>query len=372
LDSFGAAVCSIPIEKSSGMLGCVVYVVSINTMKTVGLIGFHVRFVLNFGRNVSLNQSFHSMRFMYFITLSCGLACICEWIALPLRGAEIGALIQADQAKNNINHIPPDLAIPILEDAGATAGKRVRMTTAGWETTYVFHTLYLPTDWIQGKKYPVLVEYTGNGGYRNALGDECSGSVVDCKLGYGLTKGQGFIWIGMPCVSLEEGVPSNAIKWWGDIDATKRYCLSTLAKVYEDFGGDSDRVILCGFSRGAIGCNVIGMHDDEIAKVWKGFFCHSHYDGVREKAWYPLGERQEAIDRLKRLDGRPQWISHEGSVEPTKTYLQSQTSAGAFTFEVLPFPNHCDGWVLRDIPLRAKARAWLNQVALGAHVDAKP
>ena len=47
-------------------------------------------------------------------------------------------------------------------------------------------------------------------------------------------------------------------------------------------------VILCGFSRGAIGVNYIGLHDDQIAALWAGFITHDHYDGVLEwkgQAW---------------------------------------------------------------------------------------
>ena len=32
------------------------------------------------------------------------------------------------------------------------------------------------------------------------------------------------------------------------------------------------------------------------------------------------------------------------------------------TFLPIPYANHNAGWVLRDLPERAKARAWLAQV----------
>jgi hypothetical protein len=35
---------------------------------------------------------------------------------------------------------------------------------------------------------------------------------------------------------------------------------------HENFGGDASAVVLTGFSRGAIACGYLGMHDDETAK----------------------------------------------------------------------------------------------------------
>jgi hypothetical protein len=166
----------------------------------------------------------------------------------------------------------------------------------------------------------------------------------------------------MPYIEVDNGSKHNAFKWWGDIEESKKYCIATLNSTVSEFGGDSERVVLCGFSRGAIGCNVLGLHDDKIASLWRGFFCHSHYDGVREKTWYPHGEREQAIRRLHRLNGRPQWISHEVTVEPTREYLNQVAPDGPFTFEALPFPNHSDAWVLRDIPLRRDARQWLHNL----------
>ena len=263
---------------------------------------------------------------------------------------------------SNLNDIPTDLTIPKAESGAPTAGRRVRATAEPWKGTEVYHTLYLPTDWQTSASYPILVEYPGNGGYKNLLGDASDGSVDGCKLGYGLSEGKGFLWLVLPYVNSDDGVLRNADVWWGDVEETKRYCLSALSHVISTFGGDENRVVLCGFSRGAIGCNFIGLHDDEISKVWRGFFCHSHYDGVREKQWYPGGDRASALERLARLRGRPQWISHEKSIDTTRDYLTDQHANGKFTFETLPYPNHSADWVLRDLPLRTKAREWLHEV----------
>jgi len=238
-------------------------------------------------------------------------------------------------------------------------GKRVKQVAPEYTETEVFHTLYLPTDWQKGKTYPVLVEYAGNGPYRNKYGDISTGKVEDTGLGFGITGGKGAIWLCIPYVS-KDG-KSNQRQWWGDADATARYCIDTVKRTCAEYGGDPKRVVLCGFSRGAIACNFIGLRNDEIAGLWRGFICHSHYDGVR-KWGYPGSDKASAAVRLKRLGHRPQFISHERSIEQTKAYLKKACPEGQFTFGALPYRNHTDAWVLRDIPERKAVRDWFAKV----------
>jgi hypothetical protein len=153
---------------------------------------------------------------------------------------------------------------------------------------------------------------------------------------------------------------TNTGTWWGDVDATVDYCKQTVKRVCEEYGGDSSNVFLAGFSRGAIACNYIGLHNDGIASVWRGFICHSHYDGVRQWS-YAACDRKSAAERLKRLGDRPQFISQETSVEATKTYLGEVYPTGNFTFQPLPFADHTDSWVLRDIPERKALRDWFTR-----------
>ena len=48
---------------------------------------------------------------------------------------------------------------------------------------------------------------------------------------------------------------------------------------------------------------LIRMTDDEVAALWCGFICHSHYDGVR--SWgYAGDDRAAATERLARLGDR--------------------------------------------------------------------
>lgn len=259
----------------------------------------------------------------------------------------------------DISTVPRDLVTPAMTTGAPAPGRRVRVTPPEYEGTEVHHALYLPTDWRAGRTYPVIVEYAGNGPYRNRFGDVCTGKVEDCNLGYGLSGGRGVIWVCLPCVA-KDG-KRNQLKWWGDVEATVRYCRTVVPRVCEEYGGDPSKVVLAGFSRGSVACNFIGLHDDETARLWRGFVCHSHYDGVR-KWGYAGGDRRAATERLARLWGRPQFISHEVSVEKTRGYLDGTGVDGDFTFRAIPYRNHTDSWVLRDIPERAAARKWLAEV----------
>ena len=167
----------------------------------------------------------------------------------------------------------------------------------------------------------------------------------------------------MPFVDAESG--RNATNWWGDVEATVDYCVATVARVCAEHGGDASKVFVAGFSRGAIACNYIGLHDDRIASLWRGFICHSCYDGM--ESWpYAGSGRQAAAERLKRLGERPQFICNETDVTPTRRYLEEVMPEGNFTFLTLPFDEHTDTWVLRDIPERALIRTWFGGVVDGS------
>lgn len=247
----------------------------------------------------------------------------------------------------------PDLVLPSVTDGAPAPGMRVRQVNTNYVGTGVYHLLYLPTDWEKGKHYPVIVEYAGN-----KWKESSGGTVEGSKLGYGISGGRGVIWVCMPFVDKQNQI--NALTWWGDVDATVAYCKQTVKRVCEEYGGDPSNVFLAGFSRGSIACNYIGLHDDEIASVWRGFICHSHYDGVRQWS-YAACDRKSAAERLKRLGSRPQFISQENSVEATKTYLREIYPTGDFTFQPLPFADHTDSWVLRDIPERKALRDWFTR-----------
>ena len=266
----------------------------------------------------------------------------------------------------DITAVREDLKVPAISEAAPAAGLRVRRTSTGWEGTAVHHTLYLPVNWKPGGKFPVLVEFAGNGGYKGKFGDTCDGTVEGGSLGYGISGGADYICIGMPFVKVADGRKENAVLWWGDADETAAYCVATVREICRDFGGDEKAVVLCGFSRGSIACNYIGLRNDTIAALWRAFICHSHYDGVRTTWPYADADRVSALARLQRLNGRPQFISQEVSVDATRDYLTAAGVRGAFEFSTLPFRNHTDRWALRDCGQRRKVRGWLRSLGLPA------
>jgi len=272
-----------------------------------------------------------------------------------------------------------DLRLPVLENGVASAGKRVAVVPTEYEGTSVHHILYLPTDWDpewskKGRSWPVIVEYTGN----KYPTSGSSGEVEGAALGYGLSGGK-YIWAVFPFVAKDHN--HNEVTWWGDEQATVEYAKRNVPRICREFGGDSSRVFLCGFSRGAIAVNYIGLFDDEIARLWCGFITHDHYDGVREwkgTAWgSPLSDyRARAIQRLNRLNGRPVLICQNGGTRDVEDYLSDYKNLAIFTFLDVPvtkiFPqipnalvmhSHTDRWMFVDSRERRQAWKWMEKVS---------
>lgn len=254
-----------------------------------------------------------------------------------------------------------------MTDAAPAPGRRVRQVAPEYQATDVHHSLYLPTDWKPGGKFPVIVEYTGN----KWAPCQSTGKVEDSNLGYGISGGRGFIWVAMPYV--ETGKKKNAVTWWGDKDATVEYCKTNLPRICKKFGGDPDNLIICGFSRGAIGISYIGLADDEIASLWKAAFTHDHFDGA--KTWnYPESDRPSALKRLARLKGRPVLVCSTDARRLEKDYLGTHRNLAEFTFLDVPthrifdIPEgpvihpHTDLWMHKASTYREQARAWLKRV----------
>ncbi len=271
----------------------------------------------------------------------------------------------------DIRDVQPDLTVPEMTAGKPAPGKRVRQTIPQYKDTDVYHAIYLPTGWQPGKHYPLIVEYAGNGPYKNRYGDVSTGQVERSKLGYGISGGRGFLWLCLPY--LDNDGKANVTRWWGnkpeyDPGPTIDYCKKAVPWICRQYGGDPGRVVLAGFSRGAIACNFIGLHDDEIAKLWAAFVPFSHYDGVHERWGYPGADRASALVRLKRLGGRPQFICGEsgpdgrGSFIATKRYLEGTGVTAPFTFRETGFRNHNDAWTLRPSPARKELRRWLDEV----------
>jgi hypothetical protein len=269
----------------------------------------------------------------------------------------------------DIRTVPADLQVPALEHGPAAAGKRMQEVLPEYASTNVHHVTYLPSDWHPSRRYPVIVEFAGNGNYRNQFGDISQGRVEDSKLGYGISAGKGFVWVCLPYLN-HQGT-ENVITWWGDPPRydpheTVEYCKKAIPWICEQYNGAPDQVVLTGFSRGAIACNFLGLHDPEIAKLWCAFVPYSHYDGVVGWA-YPSSDRAAALDRLRRLGDRPQFIcaetgSGKHAVNVTREYLKATGVTGSFTFRSTGFRNHNNAWILRPSQARDDLRRWVESV----------
>ena len=246
------------------------------------------------------------------------------------------------------------------------------VTDPEYAGTDVHHSLYLPQNFADRPKHPLIVEFTGN--FSPGVGS--TGRVEDAHLGYALTLGRDFIWVVLPFVSLDHH--HNEATWWGDEDATVAYAKTCIPRIIEKYQGDPDKVILCGFSRGAIAASYIGLHDGDISKLWSAFFTSAHFDGVREwpgTSWgTPLDKyRAEAITRLRRVNSRPWLVNQEGDIA---AFLKESGLLGDnYIFVPVPMkqlfpkiPNayfmhpHTDMWPLFDNPSSRRAREWVYKM----------
>lgn len=184
------------------------------------------------------------------------------------------------------------VAVPEITEEKPAPGRRVRHRVP--ENSPAYAILHLPEDWTPDRRYPVIAEFPGNEFFH----EHCfsTGLPDQCIIGTGMTKGRGAICLGLPFVA-EDG--SIAESGWGDPDRTVAHTLAMIDDICERFGGDRENLFLTGFSRGALACGYIGLRDDRIAPLWKGFHACQHYDG---DGWN--GATMEgALERAKRFRG---------------------------------------------------------------------
>jgi hypothetical protein len=211
----------------------------------------------------------------------------------------------------------------------------------------IYCILNLPADWKRGKKYPVIVEYPGN----VFFGPACysTGLPEQCVIGYGMTKGNGAICLGMPFVDRAQGgVAENG---WGNADDTSDYAMRAVAEICDRFGGDRENLVLTGFSRGAIACGYIGLRNQKIAALWKGFHACQHSDGAN---WN--GSTMEgAIERAARFRGQGVFQT-DNSPEKFQPVMDAMKTKVIWAQSGLHF--HSTAMFLDDRPSTQQLRDW--------------
>ena len=188
------------------------------------------------------------------------------------------------------------VAVPAVTEDEPAPGRRVRYRLAGDPAGGPYAVLHLPEDWRPGAVLPLIVEYPGNiffvpGCYSTGLPDQC-------VIGAGIARGRGAICLALPFVDRSAGVIAEG--GWGVPDDTASYAVAMVEQVCREFGADRANSILTGFSRGALACGFIGLRNDRIAALWKGFHACQHYDG---DGWNGATEAG-ALERAQRFRGR--------------------------------------------------------------------
>ena len=261
--------------------------------------------------------------------------------------------------------------------------------------------LYLPTDYSStSPALPVVIELPGNGPYTSPWGDVSNGRPDDTFLGYGITEGRGAIWAAVPFLTAEGhfdqtlwwGCPENGALWCQpapannsqgcvstqpppcfappaagcpnatNTDLSKAYLQQVVAHILSAYNGDPRRVVLAGFSRGAIGVNYLGLADDATAELWAGSVAYAHYFGQPEDLSWPFPDNtaEAGYARLRRLGSRPQFICSEldSTLNQTKPYIEAAGFPVNATYAPTGFCNHNSEWVLRPSQARDQLRRW--------------
>ncbi len=237
--------------------------------------------------------------------------------------------------------------VPALEDIAPEPGKRVRYRLPGDEKSGIYSVLNLPEDWQRGKKYPIIVEYPGNimfapVCYSHGLPDQC-------VIGYGITKGKSAICLGMPFVDrATDAIAENA---WGNADDSAEYVMRMVEEVCTKFGGDRANILLTGFSRGAIACGYIGLRNDKIAGLWKGFHACQHSDGANWNGATMAG----AIERAARFQGKAvfQTDNPQDKFQPVMDAMKTKV-----TWAQSGLHFHSTAMFLDDRPSTQQLREW--------------
>jgi hypothetical protein len=227
--------------------------------------------------------------------------------------------------------------VPDISRDAPGPGRRVYQQLPGWEKTSVTHVLTLPREWQPGANYPVIVEYTGNVFYHKFC--HSTGYTNQGTMAYGLARGEKFITLNLPFISVDG--QREQIDGWGDIDKAADYCVAAVRAVCEKFGGDAGAIFFVGFSRGEYAANYLALRDDRIASLWRGFVGTNPgrpWKPADGAGWNKVGIGWD--ERAARLRGRPWFVA--------------PANLGAHV--------HVDVEYLEDRPSTLATRRWMQEI----------
>lgn len=253
---------------------------------------------------------------------------------------------------------PGRLHVPGMEEGRPQAGRRVRFGIENKEADGVYSVLFLPEDWEAGQRYPVIAELPGNHFFKAGT---CwsSGRPEDCVMGYGISRGRGAIWVSLPFVDRSGG--GIAEFGFGSREGldTVAHTRAVMADLCANWGGDPDRLFLCGFSRGAIACGYIGLRDEDIAGLWKGFIACQHYDG----SWGTTME--DAVTRAPRFQGKA-IFQVDNDREKYRSVVEATAPEVRWSWGQSGLNYHSPAMFLDGRPLLREVRAWFGEWSAGA------
>jgi hypothetical protein len=281
-------------------------------------------------------------------------------VRVLVRKATVGTVFRVTQL-SSAGHAPPwtrppgRVEVPAVENGPPAAGRRVRHQLAGDKETDIAYLLHLPDEWKPGGRYPVILEYPGNEFY--VKGCYSTGLPDQCGIGYGMARGRGAIWVSLPFIDRTKGTIAES--GWGDADETANFCEQVVDDVCTHFGGDRRNLILTGFSRGAIACGFIGLRNDRIAPLWKGFHLCQHYDG---DGWNGA-TLEGALERARRFQGQAVFHTdnRENALRPLTDVMNAFT-----TFVQSGLGAHATAMFLDDRDSTRKLRRWFEQLVAAA------
>jgi hypothetical protein len=246
------------------------------------------------------------------------------------------------------------LAVPDMIEGEPAAGRRVRYRLADDAGTDIYCALYLPTDWQPGNRYPVIAETPGNYFY-SASSCWSTGRPEQCAMGYGMSSGTNAIWVSLPFVDCTAGtIAENGFGSNTGAD-TVTYVQDLIDDICQNWGGDTNNLFLCGFSRGAIACGYIGLANDDIAALWKGFIACQHYDGSAWKQSNMAG----AITRALRFQGEAIFQVDNSNKAANYEQLMDHTDPSVeWTWTSSGLGYHSTAMFLDDRDMMVQLRQW--------------